>query len=257
MQAPSNGGTGGASRGGAGGNSAGDATGGASGSNIVDARSGELPIDIRGERLLLHPQRAIVWPATRTLLIADPHFGKDDVFRRAGIALPDGTARADLARLTALVEAHACERLIVLGDFVHAATRAGDSFLAAFADWRRSHAQLKVEVIAGNHDRRESATKWQGMIDWHTAPVANPPFVFTHEPAADARGYVIAGHIHPVYKLERVRRVPVFWQRPDALVMPSFGTFTGGANIRPAPTDTLFIAGPERVIPLGAGRVAS
>jgi metallophosphoesterase superfamily enzyme len=43
----------------------------------------------------------------------------------------------------------------------------------------------------------------------------------------------------------------VFWRRPDVLVMPSFGTFTGGANIRPAPTDALFVAGPERVIALG------
>jgi len=67
-------------------------------------------------------------------------------------------------------------------------------------------------------------------------------------------GYLIAGHIHPVFNMARVRRrlrVPVFWQRPDVLVMPSFGTFTGGATIRPAPTDALFVAGPERVIALG------
>jgi DNA ligase-associated metallophosphoesterase len=220
----------------------------------MQAFGGELAIEIRGERLLLHPERALVWPATRTLLIADPHFGKDDVFRRAGIALPDGTAQADLARLTALIDAHACERLLILGDFVHAATRAGDSFLAAFADWRRSHSHLAVEVIAGNHDRREAAAKWKGMIEWHAKAVVHPPFVFAHEPLADARGYVIAGHVHPVFNLARVRRrlrVPVFWQRADVLVMPSFGTFTGGANIRPAPTDALFVAGPERVIALG------
>jgi len=218
---------------------------------------GELSIEIRGERLLLHPERALVWPATRTLLIADPHFGKDDVFRRAGIALPDGTAQADLARLTALIDAHACERLVVLGDFVHAATRAGDSFLAAFADWRRSHAQLTVEVIAGNHDRHEAATKWKGLIEWRLTAVVHAPFVFSHEPVADRRGYVIAGHIHPVFNMARVRRrlrVPVFWQRPDVLVMPSFGTFTGGATIRPAPTDALFVAGPERVIALGVSQ---
>jgi DNA ligase-associated metallophosphoesterase len=213
--------------------------------------SGTLAIDIRGESLLLHPERALLWPATRTLLIADPHFGKDDVFRRAGIALPDGTAHADLARLAALIEAHACERLLILGDFVHAATRAGDSFLSAFAEWRSAHRELAVDVIAGNHDRREAAAKWQGLIQWHTSPLVHTPFVFAHEPMADARGYVIAGHIHPVFNMSRVRRrlrVPVFWQRPDVLVMPSFGTFTGGASIRPASTDALFAAGPERVI---------
>src|ERR1044071_447394 len=121
----------------------------------AESSSGALAIDLCGERVLLHAQRALVWPAARTLLVADPHFGKDDVFRRAGIALPHGTAHADLSRLTALIEAHACERLLVLGDFVHAATRAGDSFLAAFSEWRASHQQLAVDVIAGNHDRQE------------------------------------------------------------------------------------------------------
>jgi DNA ligase-associated metallophosphoesterase len=218
---------------------------------------GSLAIEPRGERVLLSPQRVLIWPARRMLLIADPHFGKDDVFRRAGIALPSGTARADLERLTALVESHACERLVVLGDFVHAATRAGDSFLAAFAEWRRSHSELAVDVVAGNHDRRERAAKWHDILRWHAGVLNEPPFVFSHEPARHEEGYVIAGHIHPVFHMARVRRrlrVPVFWQRPDSLVMPSFGSFTGGATIDPAPGDRLFAAAPERVIPIPARR---
>jgi uncharacterized protein len=214
---------------------------------------GALVIDLCGESVLLHPERALIWPATRTLLVADPHFGKDDVFRRAGIAVPDGTASADLARLTALVEAHACTRVLVLGDFVHAATRAGDSFLAAFAAWRVAHPSLAVDVIAGNHDRRERATRWRDVIQWHVTPLIQPPFVFSHEPASDARGYVIAGHLHPVFHMDQARRrlrVPVFWKRADMLVMPSFGSFTGGATIRPIATDTLYAAGPERVVAL-------
>lgn len=219
----------------------------------VESSGGALSIDLCGERVLLHPQRALVWPAARTLLIADPHFGKDDVFRRAGIALPDGTAVADLARLTALIEVHGCERLLVLGDFVHAATRAGDSFLAAFSEWRASHPHLAMDVIAGNHDRHERAARWQDVVRWHVAPLVQAPFVFAHEPVRDPRGYVIAGHIHPVFHMARMRkrlRVPVFWKRADSLVMPSFGSFTGGATIRPAPTDNLYAAGPERVIAL-------
>jgi len=216
-------------------------------------------VNLCGEAVLLHPERALIWPARRALLIADPHFGKDDVFRRAGIALPTGTVNEDLARLTALIEAHACERLLVLGDFVHAATRAGDSFLAAFSDWRALHRSLVVDVIAGNHDRREQVARWHGVIQWHATSLVQPPFVFSHIPVPDARGYVIAGHLHPVFHLSRARRrlrVPVFWQQRDVLVMPSFGSFTGGATIRPAATDALYAVGPERVIalpPLRAG----
>lgn len=60
----------------------------------------------------------------------------------------------------------AAERLIVLGDFLHGATADGDSFLQAFSLWRRAHAQLEIEVIAGNHDRREARDKWAGLLKW-------------------------------------------------------------------------------------------
>lgn len=219
-----------------------------------------VAVNLHGETVLLHPERALIWPATRTLLIADPHFGKDDVFRRAGIALPTGTADADLARLTGLIEAHGCERLLVLGDFVHAATRAGDSFLAAFSDWRASHRSLVVDVIAGNHDRHEQVARWQGALQWHATSLVQAPFVFSHTPVPDERGYVIAGHLHPVFHLARARRrlrVPVFWQQPDVLVMPSFGSFTGGATIRPAPADVIYAVGPERVVALRSRPPAS
>jgi metallophosphoesterase superfamily enzyme len=42
----------------------------------------------------------------------------------------------------------------------------------------------------------------------------------------------------------------VFWQRSDALVLPSFGFFTGGADIVPAPGDRVYAVGPERVVAL-------
>ncbi len=77
--------------------------------------SSTLQIELSGEQMLLHPDKALLWPARKTVLIADAHFGKDDVFRRAGIALPRGPAITDLQRLTALVDAHRYERLVVLG----------------------------------------------------------------------------------------------------------------------------------------------
>jgi uncharacterized protein len=214
---------------------------------------GTCEIELLGERLLLHPERALIWPSRKTLIVADPHFGKDDVFRRAGIALPRGPAIADLQRLTALLEGYGCERLAVLGDFVHAATQDGDSFLHAFALWRRAHSVLSVDVIAGNHDRREKKEKWNTAVRWHSTPLIEKPFVFAHEPEAHDQGYVLAGHIHPVRRMHernRTLRVPVFWQRADCLVLPSFGSFTGGAVIQPAMGEKLYAAAPERVIAL-------
>ena len=210
-------------------------------------------MELRGEQLRLHPSRALVWPSRATLVIADPHFGKDDIFRRNGIALPRGPAIADLQRLTELVVANNCTRLVVLGDFLHGMTQADDSFLQAFRLWRQAHGSLVVDIVVGNHDRREPAQLWQQMVGWHTRPLVEPPFVLAHEPTAHPEGYVLAGHIHPVMRLRRrsgAGRVPVFWQRRECLVLPSFGSMTGGAEVAFELGDKLYAAGPERVIPL-------
>ena len=212
-----------------------------------------LAVEICGEQLLLSPERSIVWPRRGALIVADAHFGKDDVFRRAGIALPRGPTVDDLQRLTRLLEAYQLQRLIVLGDFLHAATRDGDAFLHAFAIWRRSHAQLTIDVVAGNHDRREARDKWVDAVRWHSRLLTDGPFVLTHEPREHADGYVLAGHIHPTVRLpdgRRSMRVPVFWQLPHALVLPAFGSFTGGANITRVPGDRIYAIGPQGVIEL-------
>lgn len=211
-------------------------------------------LEIADERLVLLPQRALLWPARRMLLLADTHFAKDDVFRRAGLALPSGAGRDDLARLTALVEAYPCERLVVLGDFVHGAAMEGDDFLAEFAEWRKTHASLSISIVAGNHDRHARDQPWAREVEWIKEAAHEPPFVLRHEPQRDERGFVLAGHLHPVVRLpvgpRTLRRVPVFWRRGHCMVLPSFGIFTGGGLIEPDAGDELFAVAPERVIPL-------
>lgn len=212
-----------------------------------------LEIALCGERVLLAPERAIVWPSRQTLIVADTHFGKDDIFRRGGIALPRGPTISDLQRISGLLERYTCTRLCILGDFVHGATALGDSFLHAFRVWRSAHASLQLDIIAGNHDRREASAKWKSLAHWHAKPLVEPPFVMAHHPAAHAAGYVLAGHLHPAIRLRGkggAGKVPVFWQRSDVMVLPSFGSFTGGANIEPLEGDCVYAVGPERVLAL-------
>ena len=75
---------------------------------------------IAGENVLLYADRALHWPAGRTLFVADVHLGKTAAFRAGGVALPGGATAANLARLSALVDATRCEALVVLGDLFHA-----------------------------------------------------------------------------------------------------------------------------------------
>ncbi len=190
-----------------------------------------LPIELADEALLLDPAPGLIWPAERTGFVADTHFGKGAAMRRGGVAVPTGSSRDDLARLSALIERHALERLVVLGDFFHAPPVAGEPFVAAFMAWRGDHERLTLTVVRGNHDR-PAADALASAIDWQPEGIREAPFELRHEPLTGSHGHVLAGHEHPVTTLrgpdgDRLR-VPIFRLMPGCTVLPAFGGLTGG-----------------------------
>lgn len=192
------------------------------------------PVALAGEQLLLHGDRALHWPRRRTLVVADTHFGKDAVFRREGVAIPAGMLEEDLQRLERLVALTRAERLVVLGDLVHAPPRHDDAWTETVAAWRARCRSLTVDVVAGNHD----AGLWPPepwAMRWHAAPLADAPFVLAHEPHESRQGHVLAGHLHPVALLraggDRLR-LPVFALGRQGSVLPAFAGFAGGRAIQ-------------------------
>jgi uncharacterized protein len=215
-------------------------------------------VTIRNEQLLMHPDRAVIWPKAAAVIVADTHFGKSGVFNRNGLAVPGGTDEADLERLTRLIRASSSRRLIVLGDFLHAPLAPESHAARALEDWTRSLAGIHIQVIAGNHDRG-TTTGWRGSIDWISGEHLEPPFRFVHD-AGDGTAhhefFYLSGHVHPVASLQGLRkraaRVPVFWLRNSGLVLPSFGSFTGGYIVSAAQGERIFAVSPESVVPFPA-----
>jgi len=216
-----------------------------------------MRIELCGEPLDLHRERAVFWPRRRTLIVADVHLGKDAAFRRAGLAIPAGSTRHDLGRLDALVAAFAPERLLVLGDLFHAPLFEQEPWFDEVAAFRARHAQLAIDVLRGNHDRRLDRVPAAWRLSWTDSALHEPPFVFTHEPRDDARGYGLAGHLHPVLTLRSSTdrlRMPVFWLRERHAVLPSFGGFTGGHGITRRPDERVYAATPDGVIEIPTNR---
>lgn len=211
-------------------------------------------ISVHGETLWLHPQRAVLWPARRTVIVADTHFGKSAIFGRHGFAVPAGSDHHDRERLSRLVRETGAGRLLILGDFVHAPLAAGGQEARELQAWADGMQVVEIRVIAGNHDRGH-AGGWTTPLQWQRQDLLEPPFRFTHDADAgpqDHALYALSGHLHPVVRLAGLRkqapRVPVFWQRPSGLVLPSFGVFTGGSVVRPAAADHVFAVGSESVV---------
>lgn len=215
---------------------------------------GALLRKIADEQLALLPERALYWPARRLLVVADTHFGKGSIFARHGIAVPGGPDSLDQQRISQLLQHTGAARLLILGDFLHGELQHDSPAARQLEGWLAALHPVTVELVTGNHDRT-AARGWQAPMSWQGDQLAEGPFCFTHD-ASQVRGtggrFRIGGHVHPVVAIGGLRkrrvRVPVFWERTDSLVLPSFGLFTGGYRIKRSDGGSVFAAGPEDVL---------
>lgn len=210
-----------------------------------------LALACAGETLSLLPERALWWPARRVLFVADLHLGKAAAYRALGQPVPAGTTRENLDRLSTLLRHHAPTELVFLGDFLHAAEARTASVLSALAQWRENCADLRCTLVRGNHDRRAGDPPASLGIAVVNEPWLIGPFAACHHPQAHATHHVIAGHVHPVVKLQgRGRehlRLPCFVLDSQKLVLPAFGEFTGGWIVDAEPGVQVFPAGGDAV----------
>ena len=200
---------------------------------MADLPADAMELRVAGEVLQLLADRALYWPARGRLLIADLHLGKGDILRAAGIPVPSGGTRHDLARLDALLRATAARELWVLGDFLH-----GRRHPRVEASWRAlmaAHPGCVASVVAGNHDR-SLAPDALGIIHLPD-DVRDGPFRFRHVPLgrADAGvGHVLCGHVHPVVRIPGLPgRHPALLLEAGQAILPAFSAFTGGREPEP------------------------
>jgi DNA ligase-associated metallophosphoesterase len=209
-------------------------------------------VEIRGERLVLMPERALYWERMKTLFVADMHLGKVATFRAYAIPLPEGNTAADLERLTRLVERSGARRLVILGDLLHAAKGRSEQTLTTVARWRSQHPNLDMLLVRGNHDRGAGDPPDDWRIDCVDAPAPEFPFVLSHVPIMPDDSYGLAGHLHPAARLlgkgRQIMMLPCFWFGKSCAVLPAFGSFTGNAVIQPQPGDRVFVIAEDRVL---------
>lgn len=205
----------------------------------------------------LLPGRAALLHASATLLVSDLHLGKAATFRRAGIPVPEGSAQHDLVRLETLVLRHAVRRLLVLGDLFHARSGCTERVRDEFATMRARIPATEVVLVQGNHDRPLGPLPLSLGIDAVLPSLDEPPFRFVHEPAtvvtaADRASFTVGGHLHPTISIRSPSGDRIsdrcFVAEDSVLVLPAFGSFTGGHRITPTDRMRLWIARDEGVV---------
>jgi uncharacterized protein len=204
-------------------------------------------IDWQGEEFVLLPDKAVHWPRGRTLFIADPHFGKTATFRDLGLAVPEATTDEDCDRLSKLLEGAAAERLVVLGDFLHSSRGRSEVVRARLLKWREANAETTIDLVRGNHDLG-AGDPWSELgVECHPEPWAFKSWICRHEPATEAAGPELAGHLHPGITLGGARTA-CFWIGSDRIILPAFGSFTGTHVIEPRRGDSIYVTDGSEVI---------
>ncbi len=200
------------------------------GSALAPGRAAET-IAVAGVTLVADPAGAVYWPDEKLLVVADLHLEKGSAFAARGVLLPPYDTATTLARLSRLVERYMPRLVIALGDNFHdggGPARMDEISRAALKALQRSRDWL---WIAGNHDPVPA----ENIGGRFAGELALGALSFRHEPSSKQTDGEIAGHLHPLARVARrgcamSRRC--FAGDGQRLIMPAFGAFAGGLNIR-------------------------
>lgn len=187
----------------------------------------EQEISAAGTRLLINNLRSAYCAASSALIISDLHVGKTAHFRRHGIAVPKNVLESDLQRLGDLLNHYKAEKLIVVGDLLHA----GDnSDVDDFCSWRKSFSHVEVHLVEGNHDRISKSLEDKLCLTVREKSLDLNGLRLVHDFEAENPQFQITGHIHPGVVLRTAvnsLRLPCFALTGRQLLLPAFSRFTG------------------------------
>ena len=198
-------------------------------------------ITLNGVDAVLDPDGALYLPGDGVLVVSDLHFEKGSAHAERGTLLPPYDTRATLARLARAIDAYGPRCVVCLGDSFHDG-RAGERIGAEEIDTIVALMRGRSWIwIAGNHDPEPPAH----IAGERALEIALGGILLRHEPTPGLNAGEIAGHLHPKAAIvSRGRRVTrrCFASDGQRLVMPAFGAFTGGLNVRHPAFKALFPA---------------
>jgi DNA ligase-associated metallophosphoesterase len=212
------------------------------------------PIHLAGERLMLDPAGALIWPATGMLVVADLHLEKGSSFARRGSLLPPWDTKVTLDRLALLLRHLKPRTVVALGDSFHDADGSGRLPREEVARLAAITAAVQFVWVQGNHDPSPPA----GIGGEWVESFATGSLTFRHEAVARASGE-ISGHYHPKATIPArpgsVTRA-CFVTDARRVLLPAFGAYTGGLDVRDPAIARLFPRG-GRAFLLGKERLFS
>ena len=202
-----------------------------------------VPFSFAGHDFAASLDGALHWPRRNAMLVADLHLEKASWFARLGQFLPPYDSQETLSQLSAVVERTQVRRLYCLGDSFH--DRFGCDRLprAARTMLTGMTAALDWTWIVGNHDpltqpSRPGDGSGPSIADHCGGRISEEEevggIVLRHEAERGESRPEISGHFHPKLRLQlKGRNVSrrCFVMAETKLILPAFGSLTGGLDV--------------------------
>ena len=173
----------------------------------------------------LDSRRALWLESSRSLVVADLHWGYAAAHRAAGNLLPMWGDDVLTKTLEGLLADYAPAEMIWLGDVIHA--RAGREVARSFAARARATSTI---VVRGNHDRA-----WPGTEAVTELTRAGFLLHHGHEPLRVQPGQrELVGHFHPALVWNDGAgtrlRLPALVTGPGRWILPAFSPWAAGVS---------------------------
>lgn len=174
----------------------------------------------------------IYQPDQKLLVVADLHLGKGNHFAQLGYPIPLYDFTDTIDRLSLLINYFRPYTVILLGDSFHSSISI--KFLSNSLLHKLKCLTRQTENfiwLTGNHD--STLLGHEGLEGIFLSSFTIGDIVLAHIPTV-TDAYQIVGHYHPKIKVKirgKVLKGKCYVKSEKLLIMPSFGSYTGGLYI--------------------------
>lgn len=191
--------------------------------------NGSYSFTLNGTHGLALPSGALFLPGEDLLCVSDLHLAKSERWaRRRGVMLPPYETRATLDRLAADLATTKAAIVVALGDSFDDLAASEALEIKDRATLARLQEGRRWVWIEGNHDAGPNAHGGEGCAELTVAGLT-----FRHIADPDAAPGEVSGHYHPKHGLSGFsERRPCFLLDTRRLILPAYGTYTGGLDAR-------------------------
>ena len=208
-------------------------------------------IKFANEDFYAYPNSALYWKRLNIIIVADLHLGKSISFAKQKQFLPPYDTKETLAKLFRCINEFEPSKLIIVGDLLHDMFSVNSFQEKDHQNFNKYTKNTEFIWVKGNHDYDIEINGFTKVLNYKVEEI-----IFNHIPIKNTN-FQICGHYHPKAKIShRGKSIykSSFVHNDKLLILPSFGTLTGGLNINQEPLRDL-LGKSIKLFPVGNRKV--